>query len=192
MVMWVDSGEEQYAYVRDNEHLDTPPLYAYEEGYHDPILKDQTEDWWRLFGHDVPAEFILEPKKVPKTEIENAGDAGKKEDGVGSEYRSWYSHSERTTEAGGQWDVAAYFTPYHTPATESCPKTASMSFDSKESAEEDGTERNECKDMIATTGAVDRVVRTCRGRDDWDCDFCGLECFCWTVKAEAECAVGNM
>ncbi|KAH6860325.1 hypothetical protein B0T12DRAFT_393499 [Alternaria alternata] len=35
------------------------PSFGYREGYHDPILKDQTEDWWKLFGHDVPKQFIL-------------------------------------------------------------------------------------------------------------------------------------
>jgi hypothetical protein len=24
-------------------------------------------------------------------------------------------------------------------------------------------------------------VKECKNRDDWDCDFCGSECFCWTV-----------
>ena len=28
------------------------------------------------------------------------------------------------------------------------------------------------------------IPRVCRGRDDWECDFCGVECFCWTVESK--------
>ena len=61
-----------------------PPLYQYVEGYHDPILKDLAEDWWRLFGHDVPKQFILAPTTVEKPD---AGSEPKKAEEMGSGMR---------------------------------------------------------------------------------------------------------
>ena len=125
------------------------PLFGYREGYHDPILKDQTEDWWRLFGHDVPKQFIL--------------------------------GAESTRMVDKEWNVAAYFAPYRTPKQESFPRSERGCRDGKEIAlrksEESGNE-------LSTGEVGGGILRACRGRDDWVCDFCGVECFCWTVEAE--------
>lgn len=33
-------------------------------------------------------------------------------------------------------------------------------------------------------GAIGRGEKGGGWRDEWACDFCGLECFCWTVGAD--------
>jgi hypothetical protein len=78
-----------------------------------------------------------------------------------------------------EWNVAAYFAPYHTAKQESCPRSERECRDGKENAlrksEESGNE-------LSTGEVGGGISRACRGRDDWKCDFCGVECFCWTVE----------
>ncbi|KAB2102512.1 hypothetical protein AG0111_0g8933 [Alternaria gaisen] len=146
----IDAGlcDEESATCQDIRKSAELPLFGYREGYHDRILKDQAEDWWSLFGHDVPKQFILGAESTQKVEKE--------------------------------WNVAAYFAPYRTPKQESCPRSERQCRDGKESAlrksEESGNELS-----IGEVGGG--IPRACRRRDGWECDFCGVECFCWTVEA---------
>ena len=146
--------------------LDTsvPPLFQYVEGYHDPILKGLAPDWWRLFGHDVPKQFILSPTSVDEPDMGSA--------------------PRRSEEKDGEWDAAAYFGPCRASDTE--PGRGSVRADGEESAKRrDGREDRENRAEVSTTKkSTEGSKRECRGRDDWECDFCGPECFCWTVKKE--------
>jgi hypothetical protein len=40
---------------------------------------------------------------------------------------------------------------------------------------------SESADGLKVTEEIGALKIELRGRDDWPCDFCGLECFCWTV-----------
>ena len=142
----------------------SPPRYRYVEGYHDPILKDLAPDWWRLFGHDVPKQFILSSTSV--------------------EGQDASSEPKKAEEKDGEWDAAAYFGPCRASDTE--PGRGSVRADGEESAKRrDGREDRENRAEVSTTKkSTEGSKRECRGRDDWECDFCGPECFCWTVKGE--------
>ena len=142
-----------------------PPLYQYVEGYHDPILKDLAEDWWRLFGHDVPKQFILAPMTVKKP------DAG--------------SEPKKAEEKDGEWNAAAYFGPCRASDTEP-GRGSERAYGEEEAKGEDKREDREHRaDKSTTRAPIEGRKRECRGRDDWECDFCGPECFCWTVKEGA-------
>ena len=136
------------------------------EGYHDPILKDLAPDWWRLFGHDVPKQFILSPKSV---EGPDAGsEPGKAEQ----------------KEKDGEWDAAAYFGLYRASDIEACP-WSERAYGEEETKGKDRREKGEDSVNGSTTKKpTEGSKRECRGRDDWECDFCGPECFCWTVRKE--------
>jgi hypothetical protein len=161
-----------------------PPSFKYVEGYHDPILKDQTEDWWRLFGHDVPVQFILAPIRL-------TGHEEKREDHGGDEDRQSIAcypsphttRAQQTKEGNREWDTAAYFAPYRSPKIKVGTGFENEGCGGKEIEQGGGEKEDGCKDCIVAEEAVDEVERRCRGRDEWDCDFCGLECFCWTVGA---------
>ena len=157
-------------YVRPGHDLppvdvSLPPLYQYVEGYHDPILKDLAEDWWRLFGHDVPKQFILAPMTVKKP------DAG--------------SEPKKAEEKDGEWNAAAYFGPCRASDTEP-GRGSERAYGEEEAKGEDKREDREHRaDKSTTRAPIEGRKRECRGRDDWECDFCGPECFCWTVKEGA-------
>jgi hypothetical protein len=160
--------------------LSSPPLCTYREGYHDPILKDQTEDWWRLFGHDIPVQFILQSAKGPEPATGHSGEEGMSN--VGLQYRYDESTDGKRKD---EWNVAAYFAPYRTPEMEACStvKRASVGVYGYGNGK-NGEEGSENDVQSTVTGEpIDGFDLRYRGRDDWDCDFCGLECFCWTVEA---------
>jgi len=146
----------------------SPPRYRYVEGYHDPILKGLAPDWWRLFGHDVPKQFILSPKKVEEP------DAG--------------SEPRKVEEKDAEWDAAAYFGPFRACATESCPWSEKAYGEEEAKGKDRREEGVDGVNSTTTKKSTEGSERECRGRDDWDCDFCGLECFCWTVKEEKRLA----
>ena len=146
-------------------HTMLPPRYRYVEGYHDPILKDLAPDWWRLFGHDVPKQFILSSTTV------EGPDAG--------------SEPKSAEEKDGEWNAAAYFGPFHACATESCPWSEKATGEEEAKGKNRREEGEDCVNIITTKKPTEDCKRECRGRDDWECDFCGPECFCWTVKEKA-------
>jgi hypothetical protein len=199
VVVWFDGvywNEEEYyggdggsAYDHDvrefSSSSSSPPLFTYREGYHDPMLKDQAEDWWRLFGHNVPRQFILATGKALKTENTSCEDEHREEVTLAGQYGWRNAEAELMKEMGGEWDVAAYFAPYRMPETESCPGCVSTADDGKGGVEDKGEESGGCTYEIAAGKAVDAVEQICKGKDDWECDFCGIECFCWTVEADA-------
>jgi len=142
----------------------SPPRYRYVEGYHDPILKGLAPDWWRLFGHDVPKQFILSPTSV---------------EGPDSNFES-----KKAEEKDAEWDAAAYFGPYRAADTEAC-RGSEGAHGEAEAEKIDGREDGDnCTNGGTTRAPIEGRQRECRGRDDWECDFCGPECFCWTVKGE--------
>jgi hypothetical protein len=60
---------------------------------------------------------------------------------------------------------------------------ASLDMDSKAALELSKGEtylRETAEDSNVTEETGGAKIELC-GRDDWSCDFCGLECFCWTV-----------
>jgi hypothetical protein len=142
-------NEESTTYYPDTRKSAELPPFGYREGYHDPILKDQTEDWWRLFGHEVPKQFIL--------------------------------GAESTQKVDKEWNVAAYFAPYRTPKQELCPRPGRECRDGKKHAVKKGEKSG---NELPTGEIGGGIPRACRGRDNWECDFCGVECFCWTVESE--------
>jgi hypothetical protein len=178
----VPSPEEREVttYYQQPRRLALPLPWKYVEGYHDPVLKDQTEDWWRLFGHDIPVQFILQSAKGP----EPAG-AHSEEEGVSNVGLQYRCREPTDGKKKDEWNVAAYFAPYRTPEMEACRivKRANVYVfgDGNGKNGEEGSE-NDVQSTV-TGKPIDGFERRCRGRDDWDCDFCGLECFCWTVKA---------
>jgi hypothetical protein len=172
---------EVTTYYQQPGRLALPPLWKYVEGYHDPILEDQTEDWWRLFGHDIPVQFILQSAKGPEPAVGYSEEDGQSD--VSLQFRC-----QEPTEAEGKdgsWNVAAYFAPYRTPEMEACStvKRASVGVYGYGNGK-NGEEGSENDVQSTVTGEpIDGFDLRYRGRDDWDCDFCGLECFCWTVEA---------
>lgn len=156
-----------YAHHYDDsstEDASMPPLYQYVEGYHDPILKDLAPDWWRLFGHDVPKQFILSSISVDDP------DAG--------------SEPRKAEERDGEWDAAAYFGPYRASDTEACRGSERACGENEAKGKDRREEGEDCVNSTTTQKPTEGSKRECRGRDDWECDFCGPECFCWTVKGE--------
>jgi hypothetical protein len=199
IVVWVDrrygsgyageeahyDGEKESAYNQDTQNSSSPPRYEYREGYHDPVLENQTEDWWRLFGHDVPVQFILAPVAASEAKVERFGDEGREEDSAMGHFSPPYIQSQSRRNMEGEWNAAAYFAPNRTPEMGTCSGVETTRCNGPESEQ---SRREEAKGdgvRIETGEVVDRIVRTCRERDDWECDFCGVECFFWTVKADA-------
>ena len=90
--------------------------------------------------------------------------------------------SRKAEERDGEWDAAAYFGPYR--ASDAEPSRGSERAYGEEGA--DGKDKREdrenCADRSTIGAPIEGRKRECRGRDDWECDFCGPECFCWTVK----------
>jgi hypothetical protein len=178
------SGPEERevtTYYQQPRRLILSPPWNHVEGYHDPMLKDQTEDWWRLFGHDIPVQFILQSAKGPESAVGHAEEEGVSN--VGLQYRC----REPTDAEGkdGRWNVAAYFAPYRTPEMDASRAVKRASVDVYGDGNgKNGEEGSENDVQSTVTGEpIDGFERRYRGRDDWDCDFCGLECFCWTVEA---------
>ena len=171
-----DGGGREYlsrgdGYVHDDVNVScgdgaSPPLYQYFEGYHDPILKDQADDWWRLFGQDVPAQFILAPTSVK---------------GSGAD-----SEPMKADKRDEEWDVTAYFGTYRASVTEPCRGFERAYAEENGNGKDRWEEGKACADSIGKKDPIDGYKRECRGRDDWECDFCGMECFCWTVNVKAK------
>jgi hypothetical protein len=199
IVVWVDrrygsgfageeahyDGDKESAYNQDTQKSSSPLRYEYREGYHDSILENQTEDWWRLFGHDVPVQFILALVEAPEAKVERFGHEGREEDSVVDQFSPQFIQSESRGKMEGEWHAAANFAPYRTPEMEPCSGVETTRCDGSESEQSRREEAEGDVVGIVTGEFVDRIVRTCRERDDWECDFCGVECFFWTVKADA-------
>ncbi|KAH6858921.1 hypothetical protein BKA58DRAFT_449278 [Alternaria rosae] len=179
---YADTGEEYYLYGgggggnyhEESQQRFSPPLYRYIEGYHDPILEDQTDHWWRLFGHDVPAQFILAPIKTPGHGEVNEDDGQAEE-------------ATRLVEGGGsegKWDAAAYFGPYRMLFREPSRGLERAYGEENGNGKDRREEGGNCADGSTTRGPIDSCKREHRGRADWECDFCGMECFCWTVDVK--------
>jgi hypothetical protein len=153
-------GEEGEEYVR-----------GYIEGYHHPQIEHQTRDWWRLFGDTTGELYVLDwVKAMRDEEAERMGRVGEEEGYLAPGKMSVEAqralqaamtrHMEgESGEVEEEWSPEKYFAPYRTPE---------MEDREVEREEEDLGDR-----------VVAWVMETeCRGRDDWECQFCGMDCFC--------------
>jgi hypothetical protein len=144
---------------------------GYIEGYHHPQIEHQTRDWWALFGDTTGEMYVLDWVKVMRDEEAERMGSGGEEEGylapgkmsVGAQralQAAMTRHMEgESGEVEEEWSPEKYFAPYRTPEVEACE-----------------VEREE-------EALGDRVVAwvmetESRGRDDWECQFCGVECFC--------------
>ena len=92
--------------------------------------------------------------------------------------------SRKAEERDGEWDAAAYFGPYRASDIEPCRGSEGVGREEEAKGKD---KRDEGEDGVNNTTKkkpIEGYKRECRGRDDWECDFCGPECFCWTVKGE--------
>jgi hypothetical protein len=139
---------------------------GYIEGYHHPQIEHQTRDWWRLFGDTTGEVYVLDwVKAIRDKEAEKMGRVGEEERylapgemSVGAQ-RALQAMEEESGEVEEEWSPKKYFAPYRTPEVE---------------AREVEREEEALGDRV-----VAWVMETeSRGRDDWECQFCGVECFC--------------
>ena len=166
-----------------------PVTMGYVEGYHDPQLKVMTPDWWKLVKGRAPEQYILLTtawvRRVAQEAEERArddygGEAQKLQDEIvgpatnplvnddqhGSSAQTVLAVTHAEEEA---WTPERYFGPPHLPSLQPFPGQY-FPYPVFPWEEHGQVQQNE--------GMGSREPR---GRDDWECAFCGLECFCWTV-----------
>jgi len=171
-----------------------PVTMGYVEGYHDPQLKVMTPDWWKLVKGRAPEQYILLTtawvRRVAQEAEERArddyggvlivgGEAQKLQDEiddpttnplVNDQHRSFAqtvlapAHAEEEA-----WTPERYFETPHSSPLQPFPEQY-FPYPVFPWEEHCHVQQNE------EVGS-----REPRGRDDWECAFCGLECFCWTV-----------
>jgi hypothetical protein len=146
------------------------PVRGYIEGYHEPKLKLMTRDWWRLFGattgemlvlNSVKAERAAQAEATHQSEAREGGEMGEEKE---------------------EWSAAKYFAPYRGSGEEAC---AGCEAERMERADRP-LEISNCALAGRASEQVKMAVpvKECKGRDDWECDYCGVECFCCTVGCD--------
>jgi hypothetical protein len=148
---------------------------GYVEGYFDPVLMYQTDNWWRSFRACAGEKCVPDAGKTSGLyqPDEEGGDNGKEG------FRK---------EMGEEWNAARYFAP----SQPSCTGSAEPWFGCEKRREQEPRAADGIFEIqvlmdqgldIAELRSGEKRKQECKGRDDWECDFCGLECFCWTVAA---------
>jgi hypothetical protein len=146
------------------------PGKGYIEGYHDPELELMTSDWWRLFGattremlvlNRVNAEMAAQVEATHQSEVREGCETGEQKD---------------------EWSAARYFAPYRGSEEEACTGCEAERMERVDRP----LEILNCAMARRSSEQVKMamLMKECKGRDDWECDFCGVECFCWTVGCD--------